>query len=161
MPIPNPPDFTSVENITTILVASLLVQLQTSVDTHEILAIWRTNSSELSIKENMTAALGLIDAMLSGDENNALTVMKTQEAKPEERLTAALKIVQNKEVIPENLFHAHILITPYLINNLIWLDPFLTDLAELFSAQWLEKIEQIPIRVVFQVEQACKSRETG
>ena len=161
MPIPNPPDFTSVENITTILVASLLVQLQTGVDTHEILAIWRTNSSELSIKENMTAALGLIDAMLSGDENNALTVMKTQEAKPEERLTAALKIVQNKEVIPENLFHAHILITPYLINNLIWLDPFLTDLAELFSAQWLEKIEQIPIRVVFQVEQACKSRETG
>ena len=161
MPIPNPPDFTSVENITTILVASLLVQLQTGVDTHEILAIWRTNSSELSIKENMTAALGLIDAMLSGDENNALTVMKTQEAKPEERLTAALKIVQNKEVIPGNLFHAHILITPYLINNLIWLDPFLTDLAELFSAQWLEKIEQIPIRVVFQVEQACKSRETG
>ncbi len=161
MPIPNPPDFTSVESITTILIASLLVQLSTNVDTHDILAIWRANLSELPIKENMTTALNLIDSMLSKDENNALTVMKTQEIKPEERLTAALKVIKNKEVTPENLFHAHILITPYLINSLIWLDPFLTGLAGLFSAQWLKKIEQIPIRVVPQVEQACKSPEIG
>ena len=36
-----------------------------------------------------------------------------------------------------------------------------TDLAELLSAQWLEKIMEIPIRAVSQVEQACKSNETG
>ena len=37
----------------------------------------------------------------------------------------------------------------------------MTGLARLLSAQWLEKIEQIPIRAVSQVEQACKSSETG
>ena len=161
IPIATIPNFTSVENITVMLVASLLVQFPTGADTHEILAIWRANLSKLSIKGNMTTALNLIDAMLSKDENNALTVMKTQEAKPEERLAAALKVIQNKEVIPENLFYAHILITPYLINSLIWLDPFLTDLAKLLSAQWLGKKMEIPIRAVSEVEQACKSKETG
>ena len=161
MPIPNPPDFTSVENITNVLVASILVQLSTSVDIHEILTLWRADSSESSIKENMTTALNLIDAMLSGDENNALTVMKTQEAKPEERLTAALKIIHDPETSPENLFYAHTLIAPYLIDNLIWLDPFVIDLAELLSTQWLERIREIPIRIVSKVEQACNSHETG
>ena len=51
--IPNPPDFTSVANITVMLVSSLLVQLLTDADTHKMLAIWRTNSSELPIKEKM------------------------------------------------------------------------------------------------------------
>ena len=160
-------DFTSVENITTILVASLLVQLPTgTVDTHEILTIWRANSSQLSIKENMTIALNLIDAMLSGDENNALIVMKTQETKPEEKLTAALKIVYSSKTSPENLFHAHTLITPYLINSLIWLYPFLTGLADLLSVQWLEKIKfratlKMPMLTVPNIEQACRSSETG
>ena len=160
-------DFTSVENITTILVASLLVQLPTGpVDTHEILTIWRANSSELSIKKNMTTALKLIDAMLSGDENNALIVMKTQKTKPEEKLTAALKIVYSSKTSPENLFHAHALITPYLIDSLIWLYPFLTGLADLLSVQWLEKIKfratlKMPMLTVPNIEQACRSSETG
>ena len=160
-------DFTSVENITTILVASLLVQLPIgTIDTHEILTIWRANSLELSIKENMTTALNLIDAMLSGDENNAIIVMKTQRAKPEEKLTAALKIVYSSKTSPENLFHAHTLITPYLINGLIWLYPFLTSLADLLSVQWLEKIKfratlKMPMLTVPNIEQACRSSETG
>ena len=92
--------------------------------------------------------------------------METQDAKPEERLTAALKIVHNIEISPENLFYAHILITPYLINNLIWLDPFLTDLVELLSVQWLKKIKframfNAPTITVPQIEQACNSSETG
>ena len=166
MPIPNPPDFTSVENITTVLVASILAQLSTGVDTHEILATWRTNSSELSKKANMTTALNLIDAILSGDENNALTMMKTQDAKPEEWLIAASMIVHNIETSPENLFYAHTLITPYLINTLTWLDRFVTGLAELLSVQWLEKIKfraalKMPMLTVPQIEQACNSNETG
>ena len=104
--------------------------------------------------------------MLFGDENNALTVMETQNAKPEEMLTAALKIIHNIKTSPENLLHAHILITPYIINNLIWLDPFLTGLADLLSAQWLEKIKfraalKTPMLTVSQIEQACNSSETG
>ncbi|MDE0015861.1 MAG: hypothetical protein OXU51_06720 [Candidatus Poribacteria bacterium] len=164
--IPNLPDFTSIENITIMFIASLLVQLLIGVNTHEILTKWRANSSQLPIKENMTTALNLIDRMLSTDENNALKVMKTQDIKPEERLTAALKVVHNIETSPENLFHAHILITTYLINNLIWLDPFMTGLAVLLSGQWLKKIKfraalKMPMVTVPEIEQACKSSETG
>ena len=160
------PNFTFVENITVMLVASLLVQLPTGADTREILAIWRTNSSELPIKENMIVALDLIESMLDGSENNALSAMKAQDTKYENRLAAALKIVHNIKTSPENLFHAHTLITTCLINNLKWLDPVVSDLAELLSAQWLEKIKfqatlKTPIITVPQIEHACKSNETG
>ena len=157
--------FASVENITGILATALLVQLPTGVDTREILATWRSNSSELPIKENMIIALDLIESMLYGDKNNALTVMKTQEAKYEEQFLAALKIVHHIETNPENLFYAHTLITTGLIKK-IWEDLAVTDLAELLSAQWLEKIKlpavlRTPMITVPQIEQACNSSETG
>lgn len=166
IPITAIPDLTSVESITVMLVASLLVQLPTGVNIHENLAIWRENSSELPMKENLITALNLIESTLSGSENDALSVMKAQGAKDENRLAAALKIVYNIETSPENLFHAHTLITTCLINNLTWLDPVAPDLAELLSFQWLEKIKlraalKTPMLTVPQIEQACKGRETG
>ena len=92
--------------------------------------------------------------------------MKAQDTKYENRLAAALKIVHSIETSPENLFHAHTLITTCLINNLTWLDPVVSDLAEFLSAQWIEKIKfqatlKTPIITVPQIEQACKSNETG
>lgn len=166
MPIPNPPDFTSVENITNVLVASILVQLSAGVDTHKILTLWREDSSESSIKENMTTAFNLIESMLFGDQNNALRVMKAQDAKSEECLAAALKIIHSTETSSENLFHAHALIAPYLVSSLIWLDSFETGLAELLSVQWLEKIKfratlKTPMITVPRIEQVCNSNETG
>ena len=163
--IPDWPNFASVENIIDMLVASLLVQLAAGIDTREILAIWRTNSSELPIKNNMVIALNLIESMLSGEKNNALTAMKTQEAKYEERLVAALKIAHHIETNPENLFYAHTLITTSRINQ-AWLEPVVTGLAELISAQWLKKIKfratlKMPTITVPQIEQACNSSETG
>lgn len=157
--------FASVENITGILATALLVQLPIGIDTREILATWRTNSSELPIKENMIVSLDLIESMLSGDRNNALTVMKTQESKYEERFLAALKIVLNIETKPEDLFYAHTLITTSLTSK-IWEDLVVTDLAELLAAQWLEKIKsgalsQMNKATVRQIEQSCNSRETG
>ena len=158
-------NFASVEDITGILATALLIQLPTSVDMHEILSIWRANASNLPTKENMIIALDLIESMLSENQNNALTVMKTQEAKYEERLVAALKIVHNIETSPENLFHAHTLIATGLIGQ-IWEDLVVTALAELLSAQWLEKIKfratlKTPMITVPQIEQACNSSETG
>ena len=161
LPIAGLSNFTSVESITVMLVASLLVQLPTGADTLEILAIWRTNSSELPIKENMIVALDLIESTLDGSQNNALSALKAQHAKDENRLAAALKVVHSIETSPENLFHAHTLITTCLINNPTLLDPVVSDVAELLSAQWLGKKMEIPIRTVSQVEQACKSSETG
>ena len=64
LPIAGLPNFASVESITIMLAASLLVQLPTGANTREILALWRTNSSELPIKENMTTALDLIESIL-------------------------------------------------------------------------------------------------
>ncbi len=166
LPITGLPNFASVESITIMLVASFLVQLPTGVNIYENLAIWRENSSELPIKENLITALNLIESTLSGNENNALSVMKAQGTKDENRLAAALKIVYNIETSPENLFHAHTLITTCLINNLIWLDPVAPDLAELLSVQWLEKIKlraalKTPVLTVPQIEQACKGSEGG
>ncbi len=130
------------------------------------MSIWRANSSGLFIKENMTTVLNLIDRVLSADQNNALKVMKTQDIKPEERLIAALKVVHNNETSPENLFHAHTLITTFLINNLIWMDPFMIGLSKLLSIQWLEKIKTGSMslmnkNIIQQIKQACNSSEAG
>ena len=166
IPIAALPNFTSVENITIMLVASFVVQLPRGVNLHEILGAWRVSSSELSIKENLNTALDLIESMLFGDQNNALRMMKAQDAKPEECLAAALKIIHNTETSSENLFHAHALIAPYLVSGLIWLDSFETGLAELLSVQWLEKIKfrttlKTPMITVPRIEQACNSSATG
>ena len=162
--IADPSRVASVENIVIVLVTALLVQLRTNKNVQDMLAIWRANSSELPIKENLTLGLDLIESMLSGDLNNALTVMRTQDAKHENRLAAALKIVHNTQTSPADLFDAHTFITTSLIGNTLE-DPVLNDLAELLSAQWLEKIKlpatlQIPRITVPQIEQACKGSET-
>ena len=158
-------NFASVEHIVVILVAALLVQLRTSTDVQDILVVWRTNSSELPIKVNMICALDIIESVLSGNHSNALTVMEAQDAKCEKPLVAALKVIQNIKTSPENLFHAHTLITTSLIGSL-WEDPVVTDLAGFLSAQWLEKIKspavlQTPRITVPQIEEACKNSETG
>ena len=109
----------------------------------EILAIWRKNSLELPTKENMIIALDLIESMLFIDEEKALTVMSTKEAKREERLVAALKVVHNIDTGPEPLFYAHTLVATVIIEKYkAWKweeEHTLIDLAELFSRQWLEK----------------------
>ena len=152
--------FAYVENITVILVPALITQLVTGQNTQEILSIWRTNSSELPIKDNIFTTLDLIESMLFGDQNSALTVLKTQENKFEERIVAALKVVENKEIGLGDLLYAHTFITMSFIGK-TWEDFVVTDLAELLSAQWLEKKMDIPIRAVSQVEKACNSNETG
>ena len=159
------PNFASVEDITVMLVGALLVQLPTGANTHEILTTWRTNSSELPINGNMVIALDLIESTLSGDKNNALTTMITQEVRDEERLVAALKFVHTIETGPEILFYAHTFIMTALIDQ-IWRDPVMRDVAELFSAQWLEKIKfpatlRTPKITVPQIRQACNSNEIG
>ena len=158
-------NFADAKEIIGVLVAALLVQLQASMDAREILVIWRANLSELPIKENMIIALDLIESILSGDKNNALMVMRTREAKNEKRFVAALKIVHNIETNPENLFYAHTLIATGLIGQ-IWEGLAVIGLAELLSAQWLEKIKfratlKAPMITVPQIEQACNSSETG
>ena len=155
----------SVESIVVVLAPALLVRLRTSVDMHDILVTWRANSSELPIKKNMFSALDLIESILSKTQNNAVAVMESQDVKHEKQLAAALKIVHSNETGPENLFNAHVFIALSLIGK-TWEDPIVTDLAELFSAQWLEKIKfratlKTPMITVPQIEQACKSSETG
>lgn len=153
-------NFASVENISSILIPALLTQLVTEQNMKEILSIWRTNSSELRIKDNIFTTLDLIESMLFGSENDALTVLKTQENKSEERIAAALKVVENTETGPEDLLYAHTFIATSLIGG-AWESFVVTDLAKLFSAQWLKKQGEIPMRALSQVEQACKSSETG
>ena len=157
-------NFASVENIISILGAALLVRLRISREMQGILAVWRANSSELPIRENLSIALNLIESTLFGDLNNALAVMKTQDAKYEGRLVAALKIVYNTRTSPDDLFYAHTFIATLLIGNTLE-DSVLDDFAELFSAQWLEKIKfpmmlKMPMTTVPDIERACKGSET-
>ena len=159
------PNFADVKEIINMLVASLLVQLAAGIDTREILSIWRTNSSELPIKDNMVIALNLIESTLFGDKNDALTVMRTPEVRDGKRLAAALSIVHNIETSPEDLFYAHIFITSAFIDQ-IWEDAIATDLSELLSVQWLEKIKsgamsQMSKITVRRIEQACNNCEIG
>ena len=165
IPIDDLPNFADVREIVGILVAALLVQLPVGVNMREILAIWRTNSSELPIKDNIIIALNLIESMLFGDKNGALTVMRAAEVTDGRRLVAALKIVLDIETSPDDLFYAHTLIATSLIDQ-TWLDSVTTGLAERLSAQWLEKIKsgvlsQMNKITVRQIEQACNNSETG
>ena len=165
VPTADPSNIASVQNIVTMLVTSLLVRLRTSVNMQDMLVIWRSNFSELPIKENLSLALDLIESMLSGHLNNALAVMNSQDAKYENRLAATLKVVHNTQTSPDDLFYAHTFIATSLIGNTLD-DSVLDDFAELFSAQWLEKTEfqmmlKMPMTTVPDIERACKGNETG
>lgn len=164
-PISDLSNFASVDNIIFILGSSLLVQLQASIDMHDILKIWRTNSLELSIKEDMLNALDRIESMLFGDNDEALSAMTSQEPIGQIRLIAALNVIHNIKTSPNNLFYAHAFIATSLIST-PWEDFVSVDMAKLLSAQWLEKIKlramlKTPMVTVPQIEQACKSSETG
>ena len=165
VPIDDLPNFAEVREIIGISVAALLVQLPAGVNMREILTIWRANSSKLPIRNNVVIALNLIESMLFEDKNDALTVIRTPEVRDGRRLVAALKIVHNIKTNPDDLFYAHTLIATSLIDQ-TWLDPVVTSLAELFSAQWLEKIKsgalsQMNKATIRQIKQACNSSESG
>ncbi len=158
-------DFASVDNIIAIFVAALVVEMQTNRDEQDILAKWRTNSSELPIKENIYSALDLIEPILSGDYNNALTVMYTPDEKVEKQLAALIRVIHNQNTGLEDLLFAHTIISSSFINS-PWEDFVVKDLGVLLSRQWLQKIEfraklKTPMLTVPQIEKACKSNETG
>ena len=158
-------DFASVDNIIAIFVAALVVEMQTNGDEQDILAKWRTNSSELPIQENIYAALDFIEPILLGDYNNALKVMYTSDETVEKQLAALIKVIYNQETSLEDLLFAHTIISSSFINS-PWEDFVVKDLGVLLSRQWLEKIEfraklKTPMLTVPQIEKACKSNETG
>ena len=158
-------DFASVDNIIAIFIAALIVLMRTNRDTQEILTIWRTNSSELPIEEYIYSALDLIQPILFGDYNDALTVMYTSDAKIEKLLTASIMVTQNAEASLEDLLFAHTYISSCFINS-PWEDLVVNDLAIHLSSKWLQKIEfrvkmKTPMLTVPQIEKACKSSETG
>ena len=158
-------DFASVDNIIAIFVAALVVEMQKNKNGQDILAKWRTNSSELPIQENIYSALNLIASILLGDYNNALTVMSTPNEKVEKQLAASIKIIHHQETSLEDLLLAHTIISSSFITS-PWEDFVVKDLGILLSGQWLQKIEfraklKTPMLTVPQIEQACNSSENG
>ena len=158
-------DFASVDNIISIFIAALIVKMRTNRNEWDILAKWRTNSSELPIKENIYSALNLIEPILLGDYNNVLTVMYTLDEKLEKQLAASIKVIYNQEASLEDLLFAHTIISSSFINS-PWEDFVVKDLGILLSGQWLQKIEfraklKTPMLTVPQIEKACTSSETG
>ena len=162
-------NFASIENIVNMLIPALLVQLSKDININKILSTWRTNSLELPTKENMNTALDIVDSMLSRDGRETSILMKAKDSKLEERLVAALKIIHNIDTNPSNLFYAHTLVATVIIDNdklWKWEEHTMTDVADLFSRQWLEKIKframlKMPTITVPQIEQACNNSETG
>jgi tetratricopeptide (TPR) repeat protein len=158
-------DFASVDNITAIFIAALIVLLRTDRDTQEILTIWRTNSSELPIKANIYSALDLIEPILLGDYNDALTVMHTPNEKVEKLLAASIRVIHNAETSLEDLLFAHTYISSSFIES-PWEELIANDLVIHISSKWQEKIKfraklKTPMITVPQIEKACKSSETG
>ena len=162
-------EFASVDNIVNILVPALLIQVSRDTNIDETLSMWRMNSLELPIEKNINIALDLTESILSKDRREASTVMKIKESKPEERLVAALKIIHNIDTNPSDLFYAHTLVATVIINKdelWKWERHIMTDLVDLFSRQWLEKVKframlKMPTITVPQIEQACNNSETG
>ncbi len=158
-------DYASVDNIIAIFIAALIVLIRTNRETQEFLSIWRTNSSELPIKDNIFIALDLIEPILSGDNSNALTVMYTPDAKVEKLLAASIRVMHNAEASLEDLLFAHSYISYSFIES-PWAELIVNDLAIHISSKWQEKIKfraklKTPMLTVPQIEKACKSSETG
>ena len=158
-------DFASVDNIIAIFIAALIVEMRINSDTQENLAIWRKNSSELPINENINSALELIESILLSDINNTLTVMYRPDTKVEKLLAASIRVMHNAEVSLEDLLFAHTYISSCFINS-PWEELVVNDLAVHLSSKWLEKVKfraklKTPKLTVPQIEQACKSSETG
>lgn len=158
-------DFASVDNIIAIFIAALIVLMRTNRGEQDIWAKWRTSSSELPIKENTYFALDLLEPILWGDYNDALTVMYTLDAKTEKQLAASVRVICNQETSLEDLLFAHTIISSSFINS-PWEDFVVKDLGVLLSGQWLQKIEfraklKTPMLTVPEIEKACKSSETG
>lgn len=158
-------NFASIESVTALFVSALLIPISIGEDTREIIAIWRKNSSEPPVKNNVLSALNLVESMLSRNQNSALTALTKQDVKYEERLAAALKIVDCGKTSPEGLFRAHTLIATALVDR-TWVDSVVTNLAELLSKQWLEKIKFrsmliTPMITVPEIEKVCNSSEAG
>ena len=158
-------DFASVDNIIAIFVAALIVKMRRNKSGQDILAKWRANSSELPIKENISSALDLMEPLLLGDYNNALTVIYTPDEKVEKQLAALIRVIYNQETSLEDLLFAHTIISVSFINS-PWENFVVRDLEVLLSVQWLQKIEfraklKTPMLTVPQIEKACKSNETG
>ena len=158
-------DFASVDNIIAIFIAALVVEMRTNRDAQDILAKWRTNSSELPIQENIYFALDFIEPILLENYNNALKVMYTSNETVEKQLAASIRVIHNQETSLEDLLFAHTIISSSFINS-PWEDFIVKDLGVLLSVQWVEKIEfraklKTPMLTVPQIEKACKSNETG
>ena len=158
-------NFASIESVTALFVSALLIPISIGEDTREIIAIWRKNSSEPPVKNNVLSALNLVESMLSRNQNSALTSMTKQDVKYEERLAAAIKIVDCVKTSTERLFRAHTFIATALIDQ-TWVDSVVTNLAELLSKQWLERINsgamsQMNNIIIRQIEQACNDSDTG
>ena len=128
-------DFASVDNIIAIFIAALIILMRTNRNEQDILAKWRTNASELPIKENIYSALDLTEPILSGDYNNALTVMYTSDEKIEKQLAASVRVIYNQGTSLEDLLFAHTIISSSFINS-PWEDFVVKDLGVLLSAQW-------------------------
>ena len=158
-------DFASVDNIIAIFIAALIVLMRVNRGIQEILTIWRKNSSELPINENINSALELIESILLSDIDNTLTVMYTPDTKVEKLLAASIRIMHNAEASLEDLLFAHTYISSCFINS-PWEELVVNDLAVHLSSKWLEKVKfraklKTPMLTVPQIEQACKSSETG
>ena len=158
-------DFASVDNIIAIFIAALIVLMRVNRGIQEILTIWRKNSSELPINENINSALELIESILLSDIDNTLTVMYTPDTKVEKLLAASIRIMHNAEASLEDLLFAHTYISSCFINS-PWEELVVNDLAVHLSSKWLEKVKfraklKTPKLTVPQIEQACKSTETG
>ncbi len=158
-------DFASVDNIIAIFIAALIVETRINKNGQNILAKWRANSSELPIKENIYSALDLMEPLLFGDYNHALTVMYTLDEIGGKQLAALIRIIYNQETSLEDLLLAHTIISISFINS-PWEDFVVKDLGVLLSGQWLQKIGfraklKTPMLTIPQIEKACKSNETG
>ena len=75
----------------------------TNSEPQETFALWRKNSSELPIRENVYSALDLIEPILLEDYNEVLTVMYTPNEKVEKLLAVSLRVMQNAEASLEDL----------------------------------------------------------
>ena len=158
-------DFASVDNVIAIFIAALIVLIRVNRGIQEILTIWRKNSSELLINENINSALELIESILLSDIDNTLTVMYTPDTKVEKLLAASIRIMHNAEASLEDLLFAHTYISSCFINS-PWEELVVNDLAVHLSSKWLEKVKfraklKTPMLTVPQIEKACNSSETG
>lgn len=154
-----------VELVKTVLLAALVALVSSERGVGVPLKIWREQASKVEGGSVLVGWLEQAEEILSGPLGNAVVAMKDRESIRDVRLMCALRGAADSEVMPGDLFYAHVMLLTFL-DMLHWLDAVADGFCMLVARQWLRATEtqatlRSPRLTVPGIRAACSIKTGG